>query len=339
MINSYKTIHNKKLILLLLIINIFLSIGSIYVGFYSLSLREIFLTLINPLWGGTLIDSTPQAITIIYNIRLPRIISALMIGSALSVSGAAYQGMFKNPLVSPDILGVSSGAGLGAALSISLGLPYYQVQLFAFIGGITVVFIASFISKRMKFNPVVNLILIGTMLNAICTSLITLLKYIVDTNDTLPAITFWLMGSLSKITKEGMIFSVIPMIIGFVILYFMRWRINILTLGDNEAQSLGLNPKFNRNIVIFGATLLSASAVCLGGIIGWVGLMIPHIGRKISGANYKSLFPITALIGSAFMLVMDNLARSMLSIEIPISILTSFIGAPFFILLISKKND
>lgn len=336
---SDKRISNRNLILILLFGNILLSLISIYIGFYSISIKEVFLTLINPLFNNNLINSAPQAVTIIFNIRLPRIFSALIIGAALAVSGAAYQGMFKNPLVSPDILGVSSGAGFGAALAISFGLPYYQVQLSAFIGGIIVVFLTDFISRRMKFNQIVNLILIGTMLNAVCTSLITLLKYIGDTNETLPAITFWLMGSLSKITKEGVIFTIIPMIVGFTIIYIMRWRINILTLGDEEAQSLGINPKLNRSIIIFGATLLSASAVCLGGIIGWIGLMIPHIGRKISGANYKTLYPITALLGSGFLLIMDNFARALLNIEIPISILTSFIGAPFFILLISKKEE
>lgn len=327
-----------RFIFLLLLISLFLIVISIGIGFYPLPLKETILALLSPLFGSSLPAVKPETATIIYNIRLPRIFAAFLIGSALSVSGAAYQGIFKNPLVSPDILGVSAGAGVGAAFAISIGLPYYLVQVCAFVSGLLVVFITYVTSLKIQLNPTVGLVLVGSMLSTLCSSATTMLKYLADTNDTLPSITFWLMGSLTKVTKQSLLFTLLPMGMGMLIIFLMRWRLNVLTLGDEEAQSIGIHPSRTRFIIIFASTLLSASAVCLGGLIGWVGLMIPHIARKVSGAEYGKFLPVSALMGGTFLLLMDNLARSISTMEIPIGVLTSFIGAPFFLLLVSKKR-
>lgn len=330
--------HYKKILASLIIVSFLLIVVCISIGFYPLPIKETVVALVNPLLGDMAMPLADKTATIVYNIRLPRVFGAFLIGVSLSVSGCAYQGMFKNPLVSPDILGVSAGAGFGAALAISIGMPYYFVQVFAFLGGIITVFLGYALSHKIQFNSTVSLVLIGSMLGTLCTSMTTLLKYLADTNDTLPAITFWLMGSLAKVTPSGVLFTVPPTVIGLTILLLMRWRLNILTLGDDEARSVGINPDHTRFIVIFAATLLSASAVCLGGLIGWVGLMIPHMARKVAGSEYRRLLPVTALMGGSFLLIMDTLARSVCSMEIPIGVLTAFIGAPFFLLLISRQT-
>lgn len=322
----------KLIIFLLLILSILLILGSLTVGFYNISIKEVLILL----FQGE--DSISNEVSIIIKkIRIPRIIAAYTIGAGLSIAGAAYQGMFKNPLVSPDILGVSTGAGLGAALALTLQLSDFMVQVYAFIFGIIVVSLAYFIGSRAKYGHDVSLILAGTMLGALTSSLITLLKYLADPNDTLPAITFWLMGSLSKVTIDSVLFSTVPIIIGCIIIYLFRWRLNILTLGDEEAQAMGINPKITRLIAVSAATIISASAVCLGGIIGWVGLMIPHISRGLVGADYRRMFPIAILIGGSFLLLMDNFARSLYTMEIPLGVLTAVMGAPFFIILILKR--
>ncbi len=322
----------KLMVFLLLFLNILLIVGSLTVGFYHISIKEV----LNLIFLGK--DSVSNEVSIIITrIRIPRILAAYTIGSGLSIAGASYQGMFKNPLVSPDILGVSTGAGLGAALALTLQQSDFMVQVYAFTFGIIVVSLAYFIGSRAKYNHDVSLILAGSMLGALASSLITLLKYLADPNDTLPAITFWLMGSLSKVTIDSVLFSSIPIIIGCLVIYLLRWRLNILTLGDEEALTMGIDPKATRFIAVASATVISASAVCLGGLIGWIGLMIPHISRGLVGADYRRMFPINILIGGLFLLLMDNLARSLYSMEIPLGVLTAIMGAPFFIILILKR--
>lgn len=326
----------KLLMLSLVVISFLLILASLTVGFYNISVKELYILLFksHEISGETL----ASAAIILKNIRIPRIIAAFVIGSGLSMAGAAYQGMFKNPLVSPDILGVSSGAGLGAALALTIGLSDFMVQIYAFVFGIVVVSLAYFIGSHAKFGQDVSLVLAGSMLGALSSSFITLLKYIADPVDTLPAITFWLMGSLSKITPSSLLFSLFPMAVGGIVLFLLRWRLNILTLGDEEAQAIGIDPRTTRLIAVAAATIISASSVCLGGLIGWVGLMVPHISRGIAGADYRRLLPVAALIGGSFLLLMDDLARSLSTMELPLGVLTSVMGAPFFIVLIVKRK-
>lgn len=299
------------------------------VGYYNIKLAEV----MRLLFGK---GSSDIAKNIVLNIRLPRVLAAYAIGAGLSVSGAAYQGVFKNPLVSPDILGVASGAGVGAALAIVLGLSYIYIQAFAFVFGILAVTFAYVLSINVKFGRKVSMILAGTMVGALSFSVVSLIKYFADVSAQLPEITYWLMGSIAKANTQALTFSLPVMLLGFVMLMLMRNRINVLTLSDEEAMSLGVNPKRNMRFVVLASTLVCSGAVCLGGTIGWVGLFIPHISRGLIGAGYAKLLPVSAMLGGCFLLVVDSIARSLLTVEIPIGLLISFIGAPFFYMLIRK---
>lgn len=318
-----------RVMLLLTAVSLLLIVGSFGVGYYHIAPWEI----LPALFGG----DSPQ-LTVLKNLRMPRILAAFAIGGALAVGGSAYQGMFKNPLVSPDILGVSAGAGLGAALAITAGSPAWGVQLSAFVFGIGTVVICYLVVHRVPWNQTVSLILAGTMLQTLANAGVTMLKYLADPDDTLPAITFWLMGSLAKVEMETLGAAVPPMVVGFVILMGMRYRLNVLTLGDDEARSLGIDPRRTRAVAIAGATLLSASAVCIGGLIGFVGLMIPHVARWLVGPQYGRLLPASCLMGGCFLLLMDDMARSTLTMEIPLGVMTAAVGAPFFLWLITRQG-
>ena len=284
-------------------------------------------------------DILPQAVTIFWNIRLPRILSALFIGASLSVAGATYQGMFRNPLVSPDILGVSSGASLGAAFAILNGASNWMIQLSAFAGGVAAVAASYLISRKSAHSQTLSLVLTGTMIMSLCNAGVTMIKYVADPNDVLQQITFWLMGSLTKTTTKSFCWSVLPMIIGLSLIFIFRWQINLLTLDEEEAKSLGINVRKYRLIFIVASTLLSAAAVCLGGLIGWVGLMIPHLARALVGVDYRRLIPASAILGGGYLILVDDISRSLLSMELPLGVVTSIMGAPFFIYLIIKRKE
>lgn len=328
--------YRVKMVVLLAVL-IFAGLASFGVGYYPLSPAEVGEAFIDGLGFET--NAAPQALTIFWKIRLPRILSALAIGASLSVSGSVYQGMFRNPLVSPDILGVSAGAGMGAAFAIFFGLPYWFTQAFAFIfGGLAVAF-SYIVSTKSIHSQTLSLVLTGTMTGALCNAVVTMIKYLADPDDVLQQLTFWLMGSLTKVNMNSFLWSAIPMTVGLIAIFLLRWRINLLVLEDEEAQSLGINTKRYRLILIVASTLLSASAVCLGGLIGWVGLMIPHLCRSIFGTDYGRLIPGTMLMGALYLLIMDNLARSLLTLELPIGVVTAFMGAPFFVGLILRKKE
>jgi ABC-type Fe3+-siderophore transport system, permease component len=309
---------------------------SFVVGYYPLTPTEVMKAAISRF--GYEGEVLPQAVTIFWNIRLPRILSAVFIGASLSVAGGVYQGMFRNPLVSPDILGVSSGASLGAAIAIITGQPNWKIQIAAFCGGIMAVSFSYFISRKSTHSQILSLVLTGSMVMALCNAGVTMIKYVANPNDVLQQIVFWLMGSLTKVTMQGLTWSVVPMLIGLLAIFVLRWQLNLLTLDEEEAKSLGVNIKAYRIIFIIASTLLSAAAVCLGGLIGWIGLMIPHMSRSLVGSDYKRLIPTCALLGATYLLIMDDIARSVLTIELPIGVVTSILGAPFFIYLILKRK-
>ena len=309
---------------------------SLCVGYYPLTPAQVVKAALAPLgYGGEVL---PQAVTIFWSIRLPRILSAVFIGASLSVAGSAYQGMFRNPLVSPDILGVSSGASLGAALAILGGASGWVIQLSAFVGGVAAVAAAYLISRKSAHSHTLSLVLTGSMIMSLCNAGVTMIKYVADPDDVLQQITFWLMGSLTKTDLEALGWSLPPMLAGLALIFLFRWRINLATLDEEEARSLGLNVRRFRLLLIAASTLLSAAAVCLGGLIGWVGLMIPHLARALVGADYRRLIPASAMLGGIYLLLMDDLARSILSMELPLGVVTSIMGAPFFIFLILKKR-
>ncbi len=271
---------------------------------------------------------------VLLSIRLPRVISAAIIGAALSLAGVSYQGMFRNPMVSPDILGASTGAGCGAALSILLGLGYFAISAAAFGFGLVAVALAYLISRLASAEHTLAMILAGMMISSLFSAGTSFVKLVADTDDQLPAITYWLMGSLASIKMQDVGFVLIPILIGTIPLLAMRWRMNLLTLGEDEAESMGINTKLYRAIVVFCATMLTAASVSVSGMIGWVGLVIPHFCRMIFGFDYRILVPSSLLFGGAFLMVVDDISRITTTSEIPLGILTAFVGTPIFVYLL-----
>jgi iron complex transport system permease protein len=287
---------------------------------------------------GKLITGAPPVTPeerVLLSIRGPRVLAGLIVGAALAGAGVVYQGLFRNPLVSPDVLGVSAGAGLGAVIGIFLSLPMLAIQGFAFVGGLaTVALVYAIASAVQGRDPTLVLVLGGVVVGALAGAAISLLKILADPYDQLPAITFWLLGSLAS-TRAGDIWSALPaVLIGLVPLVLLRWRINVLSLGDEEARSLGVEAGRIRAVVIAAATLITASVVAISGVIGWVGLVIPHIARMLVGPNFERLLPAAMLMGAAYLVLVDTLARSLGRIEVPIGILTAVVGAPFFLWLL-----
>ncbi len=330
-LRRYRMFMLGMLVLLLAVM-----ILSFWVGYYPLSPAQVIKAFLSRFgWQG---DILPQAVTIFWNIRLPRILSAAFIGASLSAAGSTYQGMFRNPLVSPDILGVSSGASLGAAFAILNGGAAWVIQLSAFTGGVLAVAFSYLISRKSAHSQTLSLVLTGSMVMALCNAGVTMIKYVSDPNDVLQQITFWLMGSLTKTDMESFRWSAVPMAAGLTVILAFRWRINLLTLEEEEAKSLGIHIKRYRLIFIAASTLLSASAVCLGGLIGWVGLMIPHMARALVGVDYGRLIPASMMLGAGYLVLMDDIARSVLSMELPLGVVTSVMGAPFFVSLIIKRK-
>jgi len=316
-------------ILVLFILLIFIAIFSLSLGQYELSYNQIIDLFLYKL-GLKEIDNNQLLQNIIIEIRLPRVIASILIGASLAISGVAFQSMFKNPLVSPGILGVLSGASFGAALGMIFFKEFLLIQISSFVFGISAVFIALFISMFNKQNQVILLILGGVVSSAFFSSMLSITKYMADPYDELPAIVYWLMGSLALIDKQTIYIVSIPILLGIFLMIFLSKYLNVLSLGDEEARSLGVNVKLMRFIIILIATFISAFTVVLAGMIGWVGLVIPHIARLLFGSNNIVIVPITALLGAIYLLLIDNISRTMFSVEIPIGILTSLIGIPFF---------
>lgn len=279
-----------------------------------------------------------QAESVIFTLRLPRILSALLVGSALALSGAAYQGVFKNPLVAPDMLGVSAGACVGASLGILSGANSLIIQAGALAGGLAAVMVAASIPKLIRNNSMMTLVLAGVIVGGLMNSILGLLKYLADPETQLAAITHWQLGSLSSSVWRDVYAMGPPILIALTILMLVRWKINILSLGEKEAKSLGVNITGYRGLVILCATVLTACAVCTSGTIGWIGLVIPHFGRMMAGPDNRRLLPLSALLGAIFLLLVDTLARLLTSAELPLSILTGVIGAPFYFYLLMKQR-
>lgn len=280
----------------------------------------------------------PEFEKVILYIRFPRIFSAVIVGGALALSGASYQTVFKNPLVSPDILGASAGASLGAAVAIFSGLHSPFIQLFAFIFSLGAVWGASFVGSRVKRDPTLALVLAGVFVSSFANAVVSLIKFLADPNDKLPAITYWLMGSLANIKISDISWAFIPILISGAPLLLFRWRLNVLSLGEDEAKALGVETKKFRAIVIVCSTILTASAISISGLIGWVGLVIPHLMRMAIGPNNSYLLPASAIAGGVFLLLVDDFARTVAVTEVPLGVLTAIIGAPFFIFLIMRER-
>ena len=319
---------------------------SLTFGRYRVPILDVIRILFHKLWAGVGLDRVlPMTVTwtdamkkAVIDIRLPRVLIAMLVGCSLSAAGATFQGVFRNPMASPDILGASNGAAFGAALAILLGCSSHFITVFAFIGAIITVVLVFLIAQRAPGQRTVNLILAGIMVGSLFSAGTSYLKLVADPFNQLPAITYWLLGSLSGTRLSMLLPAAIPMGVGLVPLLLLRWRLNLLSLGDSEARALGINTDFLRAVLILCATLITAAAISVSGVIGWVGLVIPHLSRKLIGSDNRGLLPCSMLTGGAFLLLVDDVSRSLLQTEIPIGILTAVIGAPFFVYLLLRKE-
>ena len=275
---------------------------------------------------------------VVLKLRLPRVLAAILVGGALALAGATYQGIFKNPLVSPDLLGVSSGACVGAAVSILLGLGLLSRQVFAFVGGVVAVALTMAIPRIMRRDSTIMLVLSGVIVGGFMGSIIGLIKYIADAETQLPDIVYWQLGSLAKVSMSTVCAIAPVMLVTAGVLFAMRWRVNLLSLGDQDAKTLGVNLRRERGVAVACATILTACAVCLSGTIGWIGLVMPHVARRLVGTDNRRTFPVAVVSSAIFLLVIDTLARTLTGGELPLGILTGFIGAPFFALILVRER-
>ena len=275
----------------------------------------------------------------VLNVRLPRILLACLVGCGLSAAGTGYQTVFQNPMAAPDILGASSGACFGAALAILTGQGAVMITVFAFLASLLSVALVYLVGNHTRGNRVVNLLLAGIMVGSLFSACTSYIKLVADPTNQLPQITYWLMGSLSGTRMGTVRFAAVCMAVGLVPLLLLRWRMNLLTLSPDEARAMGVHTDRLRLAVILSSTVLTAAAVSVSGMIGWVGLVIPHLSRRIVGSDCRRLMPMACLFGAAFLLLVDNMARCLTATEIPIGILTAFVGAPFFIYLMVKGGE
>lgn len=329
--------NGKQYIVLFAIIFVVCFLVSFTLGQYPVSITELIQILLSRIWDIP-VTWSHQAEVVVLNVRLPRVIAASLIGASLSIAGLCYQGMFQNPMVSPDVLGASAGAGFGAALGILLGWSYGFITTGSFFFGLLAVILVQFVARLTRHSTVLGLVLGGIMISSLFSSGISFIKLVADPNNTLPAITYWLMGSLASVDMTDVQFAFIPMVIGFGPIILLRWKLNILTLGEEEAKSLGVNSTVVRFFLIFGATLVTAASVSISGMIGWIGLVIPHFVRMIVGCDYRISLWVSMLLGGSFLIIVDNCSRLLTTSEIPLGILTSFVGAPFFLYLMIKEG-
>ncbi len=323
---------------LLLALPFGLFVLALMLGRYEIGVVDVGRVLMSPLFPDLAADIPETAQRLILLVRVPRALAALLIGASFGGTGTAFQGIFKNPLVDSNILGVTSGAGFGAALAILLLWQPWQVQLSAFFFGLLAVLLAFFGSRLYRSAPILILTLMGILIGTLFTSLTSLLKYLADPLDTLPAITFWLLGSLNSVTWASIPSLTVITLAGVIFFWLIRWRLNILSLGDDEATALGINPIRLKLAIILCATLMTSIAVSVSGVIGWVGLVMPHAGRIIVGPDHKRLLPASLSLGAAFLLLIDNISRTLLPGEVPLGVLTGLVGVPLLIVLLRRNR-
>ncbi|MDR3160958.1 MAG: iron ABC transporter permease [Spirochaetaceae bacterium] len=310
-------------------------LASFLVGRYGIPLKTIVdillsrLTRALPYW-----DQTIE--TVILRVRLPRILLAIMVGGALSLSGASYQTLFKNPMVSPDILGVSAGAGFGAALAMIYRASWWEIQLCAFVFGITAVLVSWGISYLFGRQEITILILAGIVVSSLFQALLSIIKTLADTENALPSITFWLMGSLGRAAGREVFFMLPAMAVSCGLLFFFRYHIDALSAGEDEAAAMGVNVPVVKAAVIVSSTLMTVSSVSICGIIGWVGLVVPHVARMLVGASFSRLSLMSLLIGGSFLLLIDDAVRGIEGVDLPLGVLTALVGTPVFVALLSR---
>jgi iron complex transport system permease protein len=334
---AVRFVYGLGLATLLLLAGVMLAFS---VGRFPVSLADLGLAVWSRLVGQPS-GLAPAAEAVIFNIRGPRVIAAILCGAALAVAGAAFQGLFRNPLVSPDILGASSGAALGAVIGIYFSLGIFGIQGLAFAGGLLAVALVYLIGSAVRSgDAVLVLVLTGVVIGSLLGAGVGLMKYLADPYNQLPAMTFWLLGSLSGTDRSDLLPLFGPVLAGTLVLFALRWRMNVMSLPEEEARSLGLATGRLRIAIVAAATLVTAASVAAAGVIGWVGLIVPHLARFIVGPDFGRLIPTAAIMGGGYLLLIDTLARSAAQVEIPLGILTAVIGTPFFIwLLVNARKS
>ena len=330
-----KTAENTIFYIILGILPFLAALICLDIGRYSMSVSETVTTLFSRFTNAK-VDNT--AYTVIFNVRLPRIILAAVVGAGLSCAGAAFQGLFSNPLATPDTLGVASGASFGAVLAMLIDGNMIGIQGMALIFGLISCLITFLIGRSSRRGSIVMIVLAGLVVSSVFEALVSLMKYVADPQDELPVITYWLMGSMSRANYKNLVMGIPFIVIGIIIIFALRWRLNILSFNEDEARSLGVNVKILRAAFILASSMITASCVSMCGQVGWVGLLVPHISRMMRGNNNCKVIPVSISLGAFFMIVMDTFARSATASEIPISILTAIIGAPVFIVLLKKTG-
>lgn len=282
-------------------------------------------------------ETSPAESSTVWLIRAPRVLLAVLVGAALAVSGAVLQSLFRNPLVSPDVIGVSSAASFGGVLTILFGLGSLALVSGAFAAGLAAALLIMALGRIRTGSPILTIVLGGIVVSALFNALVSLVTYLADPYTTLPSITFWLMGSFASASWTHVLTAIIPILPCLIVVYLLRWRVNLLSLGDDEARSLGVRPERLRMLLIIMVALMTAATVAVSGVIGWVGLVIPHLVRLLIGSDNRVLLPGSALLGGLYMLVVDTMARSVIEVEIPVGILTAIIGAPVFVYLLVRR--
>ena len=321
--------------LVIFLLPIAVTIICIGIGRYHISPLESLQILVSPLTGQ---EVDPQGWSVVYHVRLPRIMLALVAGMGLSISGASFQALFSNPLATPDTLGVATGASFGAVLALLFTRNVFVVQLAALAMGLAALAGTCMISRLNGKSSILMVVLGGMVVSSLFQALVSLVKYVADPDEDLPAITYWLMGSMSRATYQGLAVGIPLILLGVALLFLLRWRLNILSLQEDETRALGIDVRKLRIMVMAASTLVTASCVSLCGQVGWVGLLIPHVARMLYGSDNRKIIPVSMGLGSAFMVVIDTASRAATAAEIPVSILTAIIGAPFFIILLRRTG-
>lgn len=314
-----------------------LTLLSFWLGQYPVGPGQVLRVLADS-WFGTRFSVPPIEQTVVLQVRLPEVLGALLVGAALAASGAGYQTMLRNPLVSPEILGVASGAAFGGAIAILAGLPAGALQVMAFAGGMLAAALALGIARAVRGVSPTVLVLAGVVISTLFTALISATEYFANPNNTLPEITFWLFGSLDRATTQGLEIPAAIVVVCLAGLVAVRWPLTVLAAGDDEARVLGVNRRLVWAVVIGAATLMTATVISIAGVIGWVGLVVPHMARSLAGPGFGRLLAVSVFLGAGFLLAVEDVARAAVTIELPLGILTALIGAPFFVVLLVRAG-
>ncbi|MEV6161382.1 iron ABC transporter permease [Streptomyces sp. NPDC052052] len=323
---------------LLAVVTLLVALTALAVGRYVVPPNEIIRMLAGQIFpvGQTW---TAQEQTVVLDVRLPRVLLSLLVGGGLALGGAALQGVFRNPLVSPDVIGVASGASFGGVLALLLGLGSAAVVGGAFGFGLLALAVVMLIGRLNTGNPILMIVLSGTVTGAFFTALVSFAKYVADPESELPSIVFWLLGSLATATYAKVVTAAVPILLGAAVILALRWRLNILSLGDDDALALGVPPRLTRGVLLCAVALMTAGSVAVAGLVGWVGLVVPHLARLWTGSDHRVQLPAAFLIGGAYLTVIDTVSRTLTAAEMPLGILTAVIGAPFFIVLLARSRN